>query len=77
MRLLIYIDIFFFTLTALLTGYDLFFTLASFLKRKRRKTQYIRFQTFAVIFAAYKEDAVILESPRVLSSKITQRINTG
>ena len=64
MRLLIYIDIFFFTLTALLTGYDLFFTLASFLKRKRRKTQYIQFQTFAVIFAAYKEDAVILESAK-------------
>ncbi|WP_241160003.1 glycosyltransferase family 2 protein [Parabacteroides sp. ZJ-118] len=60
--MLICIDLFFFTLTALFIGYDLFFTLASFWGRTRGESKYIRFQTFAVIFAAYKEDAVILES---------------
>ena len=56
MHLLIYIDIALFIFIAFFIGYDLFFTLASFFRRRHRKHRSIRLQKFAVIFAAYKED---------------------
>lgn len=62
MHLLIYIDIALFIFIAFFIGYDLFFTLASFFRRRYRKHRSIRLQKFAVIFAAYKEDQVIQES---------------
>ena len=62
MHLLIYIDIALFIFIAFFIGYDLFFTLASFFRRRHRKHRSIRLQKFAVIFAAYKEDQVIQES---------------
>lgn len=62
MHLLIYIDVALFSFIAFFIGYDLFFTLTSFFKRKRREPHNKRFQKFAIIFAAYKEDQVILES---------------
>lgn len=62
MYLLIYLDVALFIFIAFFIGYDLFFTLTSFFKRKRRQPHDKRFQTFAVIFAAYKEDQVIQES---------------
>lgn len=62
MHLLIYIDVALFIFIAFFIGYDLFFTLTSFFKRKRREPHNKRFQKFAIIFAAYKEDQVILES---------------
>ena len=58
MHLLIYIDIALFIFIAFFIGYDLFFTLASFFRRRHRKHRSIRLQKFAVIFAAYKEDQV-------------------
>ena len=63
MHLLIYIDVALFIFIAFFIGYDLFFTLASFFKRKRREPHNKRFQKFAIIFAAYKED----QSVRVFS----------
>ena len=62
MHLLIYIDIALFIFIAFFIGYDLFFTLASFFRRRYRKHRSIRLQKFAVIFASYKEDQVIQES---------------
>ena len=62
MHLLIYIDIALFIFIAFFIGYDLFFTLASFFRRRHRKHRSIQLQKFAVIFAAYKEDQVIQES---------------
>lgn len=62
MNILIYIDAILFTIFVLFTGYDLFFTLASFCKRKRKIPDDIKQQRFAVIFAAYKEDRVIVDS---------------
>lgn len=62
MNILIYIDAILFLIFVLFTGYDLFFTLASFCKRKRKIPGNIRQQRFAIIFAAYKEDCVIVDS---------------
>lgn len=62
MNLIDKIDILLFITTAVFAGYDFFFTLASFCKRRKRKADVIKTQTFAVIFAAYKEDRVIRES---------------
>lgn len=62
MHLLIYLDVALFIFIAFFIGYDLFFTLTSFFKRKHRQPHNKRFQKFAIVFAAYKEDQVILES---------------
>ena len=62
MNLILKIDILLFVITVLFTGYNLFFTLASLFKRKKEKVDHVKTQTFAVIFAAYKEDRVIKES---------------
>lgn len=62
MNLLFQLDTFLFIITAIFTGYNLFFTLASFVKRKKGKTDHVKTQSIAVIFAAYKEDQVIKES---------------
>ena len=62
MNLILKIDILLFVITVLFTGYNLFFTLASFVKRKKGKTDHVKTQSIAVIFAAYKEDRVIKES---------------
>ena len=87
MHLLIYIDIALFIFIAFFIGYDLFFTLASFFRRRHRKHRSIRLQKFAVIFAAYKEDQVIQESVERKESvvgaisqvkgKTIRRTNTG
>ena len=62
MNLILKIDILLFVITVLFTGYNLFFTLASFVKRKKGKTDHVKTQSIVVIFAAYKEDQVIKES---------------
>ena len=62
MNLLFQLDTFLFIITAIFTGYNLFFTLASFVKRKKGKTDHVKTQIIVVIFAAYKEDRVIKES---------------
>ena len=62
MNLILKIDILLFVITVLFTGYNLFFTLASFVKRKKGKTDHVKTQSIVVIFAAYKEDRVIKES---------------
>lgn len=62
MKLLIYLDVALFTFIAFFIGYDLFFTLTSFFTRKRRKPHNKRFLKFAIVFAAYKEDDVIVDS---------------
>ncbi len=62
MNLILKIDILLFVITVLFTGYNLFFTLASLFKRKKEKVDHVKTQTFAIIFAAYKEDRVIKES---------------
>lgn len=62
MNILIHIDTILYILLALFTGYNLFFALASFCKREKKIPNPIRLQRFAVIFAAYKEDRVIIES---------------
>lgn len=62
MNILIYIDAILFIIVVLFTGYDLFFTLASFVKREKKIPDNIRLQRFAVVFAAYKEDCVIIDS---------------
>lgn len=56
------IDIIFFSLFAFFLGYDLLFTFASLFKRRKEQFTKGKQQTFAVIFPAYKEDKVILES---------------
>lgn len=56
------IDIIFFSLFAFFIGYDLLFTCASLFKRRKVKPTIEKQQTFAVIFPAYKEDKVIIES---------------
>ena len=76
MHLLIYIDIALFIFIAFFIGYDLFFTLASFFRRRYRKHRSIRLQKFAVIFAAYKEDQVIQESVGASSCKTDIRRTT-
>lgn len=55
-----------FVITVLFTGYNLFFTLASFVKRKKGKTDHVKTQSIVVIFAAYKEDRVIKNLLKVL-----------
>lgn len=62
MNLILKIDTLLFIIIIIFTVYNLFFTLASLLKRKRRKGDHVRTQSFAVVFAAYKEDRVIIES---------------
>lgn len=62
MHLIIYMDVALFIFIAFFVGYDLFFTLTSFFTRKRQVPANKRFQKFAIIFAAYKEDQVILDS---------------
>lgn len=62
MNILTHLDTFLFILFILFTGYDLFFTLASFRKRERKNPGNPQTQRFAVVFAAYKEDRVIIES---------------
>ena len=76
MHLLIYIDIALFIFIAFFIGYDLFFTLASFFRRRYRKHRSIRLQKFAVIFAAYKTKSY--RNPWSASScKTIRRTNTG
>lgn len=62
MNFLFQLDTLLFIITAIFTGYNLFFTLASFVKRKKGKTDHVKTQSIVVIFAAYKEDQVIKES---------------
>lgn len=62
MNLIFQLDSILFIIIAILTGYNLFFTLASFFNRGKRKIPHVKTQNFAVIFAAYKEDRVIKES---------------
>lgn len=62
MNLILKIDILLFIIIATFTGYNLFFALASLLKRKKMKIDHANTQSFAVVFAAYKEDRVIIES---------------
>lgn len=62
MRLLTFIDFAFFAIVAFFISYDLFFVIASFFKRKATSAQNKKTQRFAVVFAAYKEDRVILDS---------------
>lgn len=62
MHLLTFIDIVFFVIIAFFISYDLFFVIASFFKKKHLPSQNKKLQRFAVVFAAYKEDLVILDS---------------
>lgn len=62
MLLLTFIDIALFAIVAFFIGYDLFFVIASFFKKKYPSAQNKKTQSFAVVFAAYKEDRVIVES---------------
>lgn len=62
MSLIYKLDTLLFIITAIFTGYNLFFVLASFLKKRKSDFNCINTQSFVVIFAAYKEDRVIIES---------------
>ena len=77
MHLLIYIDIALFIFIAFFIGYDLFFTLASFFRRRHRKHRSIRLQKFAVIFAAYRKTKSYRNPWSASSCKTIRRTNTG
>ena len=62
MNFFLIIDIILFTIVTLFTAYDFFFTLASFIPRKKKIQSNIKQQSFAIIYVAYKEDKVIIES---------------
>lgn len=62
MNILIQIDTLLFIIIVIFAGYNLFFVLTSLLKRKTTITNPANIQKFAVVFAAYKEDRVIIES---------------
>ena len=77
MHLLIYIDIALFIFIAFFIGYDLFFTLASFFRRRHRKHRSIRLQKFAVIFAAIRKTKSYRNPWSASSCKTIRRTNTG
>ncbi|WP_455628981.1 glycosyltransferase [Parabacteroides chinchillae] len=62
MNFFLIIDIILFIIVTLFTAYDFFFTLASFIPRKKKIQSNIKQQSFAIIYVAYKEDKVIIES---------------
>ena len=62
MSLIFKLDILLFIITAICTGYNLFFVLAALFRQRKKEINHVDTQNFAVIFAAYKEDRVIKES---------------
>ena len=62
MSLIFKLDILLFIITAIFTGYNLFFVLAALFRQRKKEINHVDTQNFAVIFAAYKEDRVIKES---------------
>lgn len=62
MSLISYIDLFAFMCISVFVGYELFFTIASFINKYKIKQNDYKLQSFVIIFAAYKEDRVIKES---------------
>lgn len=57
-----YLDIIFFCIVSLFVGYDLFFVITSFLPSKKKRKNINKELHYAVLFPAYKEDKVIIDS---------------